>query len=141
MSTPSFRTAVALFLVLVVGPGCGNKEPFRKADPNRLAISGEVLLHKKPLTGAMISFEPVEKGLVASGATVTDGKFQMEAIDGLAPGKYLVKIYDLASYGVGVGGGDTDTPRIKIPPEYNERSSTMIEVKAGEANYIKLDLK
>src|SRR5262245_16119870 len=97
-----------LALLFLADTGCQKQDsPYRKIDPNRVAITGAVTLHGTPLSNAMISFEPVDKslGLVASGATLKEGKFQIDAIDGLAPGKYRVKIYDLASYGVGVGGG------------------------------------
>jgi hypothetical protein len=136
---------VVLALLMCTGLAGCNKQgtPFRKVDPNRLSISGAVTLHGKPLSNAMISFEPVEQGLVASGATLKDGKFQIDAIDGLAPGKYRVKIYDLASYGAGIGGADGDAerpPKVTIPAEYNERSNLTFEVKAGQTNHYKADL-
>ncbi len=139
---------VAAWLALAAGlglaAGCNQQEtPFRKIDPNRLPITGEVTLYGKPLDGGFISLEATQKGVVSSGADVNDGKFQMDAADGLVPGIYLVKVYDKKLL-ISDPGASTDAdekkPRLVIPEQFNEKSKIKVEVKAG-TNHFKIELK
>lgn len=136
------RVLVPALLLLASLAGCNKQDiaSAREHDPNRLAITGEVLLHGKPLSRAVIAFDSEQKGIVGSGATITDGRFAIEAVDGLVPGVYKVTLYELVDDHGGTAEGGRP-PRIVIPPEYGPQSKQKIEVKAGQSNHFRLDLK
>ena len=75
--------AVMLFSSL----GCGNKP---------VPVRGEVRLDGVPLSGALVSFEPVEAGKRgAYGTTDAQGRFALQSLnpeDGAFPGDYIVLV-------------------------------------------------
>ena len=74
--------AIVLLLVLA---GCSSN--------NRVAVSGDVTLDGKPLDGGAISFRPAPgNASSSSGGQIRQGRFQLTADRGLAPGKYLVTV-------------------------------------------------
>jgi hypothetical protein len=136
---------VMTMLSLLAALGCQKPEqPFREIDPNRLQVNGTVTFKGQPADGIFVSFEPVQKGPVASGAKVENGKFHMDAADGLVPATYRVKFYDLVSLTGGDPGATDETekkPRIVIPPQYGEKSTLTVEVKPGINNTFKFEIK
>ena len=76
----------AVFVVCMFA-GCGPDNPL-----DRQAISGMVTFDGKPLPHGSISFEPSQSGGVTSGATVTNGQYDIVAHKGLPSGRYLVRI-------------------------------------------------
>ena len=90
---PLFRTSRCLTLLLLLSlqvalPGCWNGDENQTA-----AVSGRVLVDGSPLTGAVITFEPIEgtKGPKAS-APVFGGSYRFETSASLRPGTYRVRI-------------------------------------------------
>ncbi len=134
-----------LGLCLGLAAGCNQQEtPFRKIDPNRLPITGEVTLYGKPLDGAVISFEATQKGVVSSGAEVKNGKFEIAQADGLVPGVYVVKVFDPALFQLDPAAptdADEKKPRAVIPHEFGDKSKYKVVVKADKTNHFKIDLK
>lgn len=77
----------ALGLVVVFNTGCSKK------DPEGTSASGTVLAGDTPLTGALITLEPIgaTKGPNAS-APVFGGQFEIGPDQGLLGGKYRVRL-------------------------------------------------
>jgi hypothetical protein len=98
----------------------------------RKAISGKVTLGGAPLERGSISFEPQQKDGVSSGAVITDGRYEIEAVKGLPVGDYLVRIH--ASRGGAEALDEPPGPTAKrsapelIPAEYNTKSDKIISV-------------
>jgi hypothetical protein len=115
--------------------GCG-----RGSGPVRHEVTGTVLYDGKPLDDGVIFFEPADGQGSQDGATITNGEYRIPRDKGLFPGRYRVRILG----GDGSSGGGQATPearnagaargRERIPPEYNEKSDLVREVKDGEAN-------
>jgi hypothetical protein len=83
------RYLIFILLLLLSFSGCSNNNP-----QGRVPIRGEVTLDGNPLEKGEISFRSVEgsKPLVATGAQIKDGKFSLQAKDGLIPEQtYLVQ--------------------------------------------------
>lgn len=57
-----------------------------------MAVTGTVTLDGQPLDSGSIEFSPLDQGL-ASGGTIEQGRYAIEAHRGLPAGKYLVRIY------------------------------------------------
>src|SRR5262245_39882142 len=121
--------------VLVLGAlsGCGDPR-------NRQEVVGEVTLKGKPVEDGIIQFAPLDGQETGDGAQIVKGKYQIPREKGLSPGKYKVSIY--AGDGrSGAGDASPDSPHAglkpgkeRIPPEYNEQSNIVKEVKKGEPN-------
>ncbi len=111
--------------------GCGGSG-------GRMAISGDVTLKGKPLEEGVIEFVS-DTG--KSGATISKGKYEILAMQGLLPGTYKVLIT------AGDGKTPADSPdglpgptganivsKDLIPPEYNTKSKQEITVKSSPPN-------
>ena len=135
-----------LFIALVccvlpfVG-GCGNDNPL-----GRLPISGKVTLQGRPLDRGDIQFTPVGTlGKTKAGATITEGEYSVPTESGLAPGKYVVRIFSssggaAAAKDVMPGMQQSQIARERIPPQYNVNSKLQCEVKEGDDNVFNFDL-
>jgi len=77
---------IALAALVGLTNGCG-----RTVD-GRVPLSGEVRLVGQPLDRGSIEFHPLGEG-VMSGGTVTDGKFEISAEQGVKPGTYQVRVF------------------------------------------------
>lgn len=120
-----------LFLFCLVCSGCGSSDGL-----NRKAVSGKVTVDGVAVPNGSVSFEPLSKGGVGSGAVITKGKYSISKSDGLPPGKYRVQITgdDGTNFGVSAGKmpGDEEMPSRKqlVPASWNSSSKQEIEVKA-----------
>jgi len=116
--------------LLLLAGGCG--------DPlGRLPVSGSITLKGKPLTGGLISLQPID-GSVSSGSMVKDGTFNIPQDKGLPPGKYRVRISapDLSKKAQSSVSGTLLPAEDLIPPEWNSESKHDIEVtEDGENNF------
>jgi hypothetical protein len=121
--------------------GCGEPNAL-----NRQAIQGTVSLDGKALAMGTIRFSPEIESGVASGGPIADGSFSVPAVDGLPPGKYIVRIYATEQDNRVVEGEPpglaTQKPAVDlIPSQYNARSELTCEVVDGEDNKFVFDLK
>jgi hypothetical protein len=131
---------VAAAVGLVVCTGCG-------ARSDRLPISGEVTLDGTPLDSGAIRFTSIggEK-VLATGAIIQNGEFDVPADKGLPPGTYHLEITspDEAAQPVMVRGpqGERGIPTQpeRIPPEYNFQSNKTVDVKADADNHFKFEI-
>lgn len=99
----------ALFLV-----GCsGSSNP-------PVPVSGKVLLNKKPVDGAVITFLSKDGGRSASARTEADGSFKLTTVntgDGAPPGEYVVTIAKQESK---VSTADVDVSNGKFGDAYGQ---------------------
>lgn len=128
-----YCAVIAASLLLV---GCTEADPL-----NRQAVTGTVSLNGAPLAKASIEFSPKGSGN-PSGASIEDGKFEMPAERGLAPGTYIVRVNasDGQAAPVEVPGESNVLAKELIPAEFNTDSKTEFTVKAGEENVFTLDI-
>ncbi len=89
MPKPWLRQVVLLSALILTAAGCGGKGSLSK-------VSGVVTLDGVPLSGATVSFVPVDgKGRVASGQSGSDGSFELTTFrtdDGAYSGDYRVVV-------------------------------------------------
>lgn len=133
------RSMVPLLLmgigVLTLAAGCGDSNPL-----GRRSISGNVTFDGAPLENGSISFEPLAKDGVGSGAVITDGTFSIPASKGLPPGKYRVRMFaageNSAPAPEGLPGGAIAPPSVElIPPSWNAQSEHTITVATEGENH------
>ena len=87
MSKSSLLSTAALFAAIAVGCGDGR--------PQRVPVSGKVLIDGAPLTRGALRFNPAE-GRVATGAIGADGTFELmtyEPGDGVVTGTHAVTVH------------------------------------------------
>jgi hypothetical protein len=114
--------------------GCGQ-------EPAGSTVSGEVTFQGQPLDQGVIEFSPAEGQGTLSGAPIKDGRYAVPAENGLAPGKYEVRIYSMEG-AVSIDQSTEDIPaepRERIPSQYNAQTTLTAEVKETGEN--KFDYK
>ena len=81
-------TAVALPVgSLLLAAGCGHSAP------SHARVSGSVHVDGRPISGAVITFEPIEQtGGPKASAVILDGRYTIESASRLHGGRYLVRI-------------------------------------------------
>lgn len=129
------RTALLLFLLGSLSPtiGCGPDTG------GRVGVSGNVTLQGEPLESGTIQFVAAD-GSQMSGATITAGKYDIPAMQGLRPGKYTVRVsaVEEATDAAPEAPGDSTvadaTNRELIPAEFNVNSTLSTEITSGSAN-------
>lgn len=112
---------LAAIVVLVLGglciSGCGGP----KNRHGRVPISGTVTLDGVPLKTGFVVFEPKSGQPTQSGGMIADGKFEVPAPHGAAPGTYSVAFYS----------GDGEAPITKYEPGTPEYEAVAMKA-AGE---------
>ncbi len=111
----------------------------------RLAVSGQVNFGGVPLDKGTIDFRPAKGGRgVASGATISAGRYQIEAKRGLPPGTYEVRIFssreDTSPLPEGVAPGGQRPAIERLPPQVNVETELEVTVAAGAANEFNFDV-
>ena len=136
----AWRVSIGLAIVVVaVISGCG----VRAAD--RCEVRGAVTLNGTPIDGGNIQFEPLGKSKTTfSGALIQQGRYEIPARKGLAPGSYRVRIYwpeklDPRMLKAPVPGqqlSPEEAPRAKeqVPAKFNRDSELTVEVEQDGAN-------
>lgn len=125
-------TMLSFSALVVVLPGC------RREGPPRNEITGKITFRNQPLDDGIIEFLPLDDQGTKSGAHIQrDGTYAIPRDKGLSPGRYRVIIVG----GDGASGGGVAEPgearpgvtpgKERIPPEYNEKSNVIREVKEG----------
>ena len=105
---------------------------------NRSEVSGTVKVNGQPIVEGAINFIPVEgnKG-AGAGATITDGRYHIPRSAGVAAGKNRVELRAFKNTGrkvqdpTGKPGVLADERVLLFPPEYNDRSTLVRDVKSG----------
>jgi hypothetical protein len=114
---------LALFSLLYCG--CSG------TDPAGIAVSGMVEFQGKPLDHGTIDFAPTSEQGTFSGASITDGHYEIPAENGLKPGNYDVRISSSEGGAVAEGppGDSTITAKERIPAKFNTATTLKAEVK------------
>jgi hypothetical protein len=114
---------------------------------NRGAVSGTVTVNGEPLNEGQISFVPMDPALgPTSGATISNGQYQIDAVRGPVAGEYQVQIHAFRKAGKRIWDGMGDEkarPEQKnyvqelapyLPAKYNDKSELRATVVAGKVN-------
>jgi hypothetical protein len=113
---------------------------------DRLPVTGTVTLDGTPLSEGSIRFSSTSGSLVASGAMIRDGQYEIAAEKGLPPGTYRLEITSPDNnakpivYRAGPGDPGTLTQPERIPTEYNIESNKSVEVTADGDNHFAFDI-
>lgn len=136
----SILTAMAAFCVPIALVGCGPKS-------DRLPVSGVVSLNGVPLDTGSIRFSSTGEKLVASGAVIVDGEFDIPGEKGLPPGTYRLEITSPDNnsppvvYRDASGAPGSPTQPERIPPEYNINSQKTVEVTTDGDNHFEFAIQ
>ena len=114
----------------------------------RLPISGSVTLDGQPLPAGYVIFEPKSGQTMQSGGMIQDGRFEVRAEHGAAPGRYSVAIFSGAVKPV--NNFEPGTPEYEsaamrepgeqVPRKYNVDSILTADVERGKPNDFTFDL-
>jgi hypothetical protein len=122
------------FCLLLAVPclGCGD------VSGGREAVSGAIVFKGQPLDQGVIQFIPSEGQDTFSGGPIEHGKYTVDKMKGLKPGKYKVLITsgdpkEHAPPGE-LPGAPFPVAKERIPDEYNRASKQEVEVKKGGPN-------
>lgn len=130
------NTFFLLLLALATCAGCGEADR-----QNRLPVAGTVTFNGSPLSRGSIRFEPQdEPKAIVSGAMIVQGTYAIPKDRGLPPGKYLVCIHAAASAAqsspdAAPGPNTAASARELIPPEFNVKSTQVVEVQTGKNEF------
>jgi len=123
----------SLIAVLLLSAGCSK---------NLAEVSGTVTLDGQPVEEGSINFIPIEGNTGAgAGAIITKGRYHIASEKGVSPGKNRVEIRAFKNSGkrmidpTGAPGAMTEERVPAFPPEYNDQSTLVREVKAGSNTF------
>ena len=120
---------------LALSAGCGPGNPL-----GREALSGTVTLDGQPLASGNIEFTPLAPGGVSSGETISGGRYEIEAVRGLPPGEYRVRIYSSEKSTAPPTPEEAALPALhrpgveRIAPRFNTASQLKAEVTGAGPN-------
>jgi hypothetical protein len=114
---------------------------------DRAKVSGTVTLNGRPIEEGAITFIPVEgtQG-PGSGAAIRDGQYHIPADKGVTVGKNRVELRAFINTGrkvkdpTAAPGALTDERVPAFPPEYNDRSTLVRDVRRG-SNTLDFDIR
>ena len=123
---------------VVLGTGCG------PGAGGNLELSGKVTLKGQPLANGTIEFTAPDNSKM-SGGVISQGAYNIPAIQGLPPGEYKVRIHaasETAAPKTEAPGTDSLQPPAKelIPEEFNVKSGLIAKVIAGQKNVFNFDI-
>jgi hypothetical protein len=132
----SIRPTAFLSLLAVALAGCS------ESGPARAPIQGRVTLGGKPLTGGRIVFTPSAPNQgPATSARIVNGEYALPLDEGPIVGKNRIQIEADLDLGFALDDeqafarrGGKPLPPNPVPPEFNVRSTIVVDVIAGEEN-------
>ncbi|MCA9015337.1 MAG: carboxypeptidase regulatory-like domain-containing protein [Planctomycetaceae bacterium] len=141
-----FRS-VLFFSLLILSAGCGGSINADYSNLDLVDVSGTVTLDGQPLSGATVVFEAGD-GTYSSGVTDDSGNFTLmfnTEKSGCLTGDKIVRIQfktdsenpDEEAEGE---GGTSQQPKLKIPEQYNKKSTLQATVDANHTTFT-FDLK
>jgi hypothetical protein len=121
-----FRSILLLALTLFLA-GCGQQ------NSETVSVAGSVTIAGQPLSGAVITFEPLPgtPGPKAS-SVVLDGQYRIEPSAGLRPGQFRVRISMLPSEML--SSVAPDSAQLVIAAEFDSNSQLSADLKTTEPN-------
>jgi hypothetical protein len=145
-----FVHAVLPGLMLCAAIGCGGGSVHQDAEKKpTVSVSGIVTYQGKPLKDATVAFHSLDGGLGGNGKSDAVGSFRVTTYgndDGLAPGKYKVTVAVSTVEEIEPGVLAPEPPggfKSPIPLKFSNPQTTdvLVEIKDGEKNDLKIDLK
>jgi hypothetical protein len=139
-----------LAVVIICAAGCS-----KGGDFSTVAVSGKVTYHGQPVEGATISFIPDAAGRPATAISTAGGMYRLRTLDadGANAGQYTVVVQKVdippastepvsMEEALKLNSRPPPAPKQALPSKYAdpEKSPLKIEVKAGQANTIDLQL-
>jgi hypothetical protein len=119
--------------------GCG--------DPNgRQGIAGTVTFKGQPLDMGNIEFQPAGGERTQAGAPIRNGRYSISRRQGLVPGSYKVILTSWEGLPPVPDVSQPPQPRFdyrprqRIPAQYNEKPTVVVEVKKGVGNTFDIDI-
>lgn len=114
MNFPRFKLSLSLAVIATAVLGCSTDQP-----PEMYKVSGLVDYGGSPVSGATVTFHPVDKDLRTAVAKTDDkGAFKLTTIkeyDGAMPGKYRITVTKLVTEGdTGPASSDIAAPPRKV---------------------------
>lgn len=153
-----YTVGIVNLLTVMCFVGCGSGVKLPKW-PDPLPATGTIIYDDKPLSGATVTFTPLEQtqGHGAAGTTDDSGKYELKSLGpdgksraGIIPGKYRVAVSRMVKPDGSVWKPDPKAPggpmnsgaREEMPRQYALESKLTTEVAAGKSPYdFKLEKK
>lgn len=142
---------VAALLLLPLLAGCGRTV----SGPPRAAVDGNVIVGGEPLRAGVIGFFPADgKQGPAVYATIREGHYALRQAEGPVLGRHRVEINSAVESDPVAAAGDREEaltqhirkhgpllPRVRIPEQFNRRSTLTAEVKGSGVNTLDFRLE
>jgi len=140
---------LTLIVVITAALGCGSDVPKGPEKLSTTPVDGVVTLNGKPAAEVSISLHHSEGKVAPRGISDKDGKFSIATYgkdDGAPAGKYKVTAAKNMTKEISPGVLAPPPPggfKSDIPTKYESVNTTdiSVEIKAGEKNSLKIDLK
>ena len=140
---------LTLIMVITAVLGCGSDVPKGPEKISTTPVDGVVTLNGKPAAEVSISLHHSEGKVAPRGISDKDGKFSIATYgkdDGAPAGKYKVTAAKNMTKEISPGVLAPPPPggfKSDIPTKYESVNTTdiLVEIKAGEKNSLKIDLK
>jgi hypothetical protein len=140
---------LTLIVVMAAALGCGSDAPKGPEKISTTPVDGVVTLNGKPAAEVSISLHHSEGKVAPRGISDKDGKFSIATYgkdDGAPAGKYKVTAAKNMTKEISPGVLAPPPPggfKSDIPTKYESVNTTdiSVEIKAGEKNSLKIDLK
>ncbi|MCY2971543.1 MAG: carboxypeptidase-like regulatory domain-containing protein [Planctomycetota bacterium] len=140
---------LTLIVVMAAALGCGSDAPKGPEKISTTPVDGVVTLNGKPAAEVSISLHHSEGKVAPRGISDKDGKFSIATYgkdDGAPAGKYKVTAAKNMTKEISPGVLAPPPPggfKSDIPTKYESVNTTdiLVEIKAGEKNSLKIDLK
>ena len=144
---PIYDGWVAKLAVVLLLVGCGSKPE----GPLRASVTGSVTLDGEPLKAGVVRFQPVEETSgPQTSINIVDGKFDVDEQSGPVVGQHRVEIESSDDGGYAMDDeeafkklqeqGIRKIEVVKVPPQYNTRSTLQETVAEEGPNTFKFDL-
>lgn len=140
---------LTLIVVITAALGCGSDAPKGPEKLSTTPVDGVVTLNGKPAAEVSISLHHSEGKVAPRGISDKDGKFSIATYgkdDGAPLGKYKVTAAKNMTKEISPGVLAPPPPggfKSDIPTKYESVNTTdiSVEIKVGEKNSLKIDLK
>ena len=140
---------LTLIVVMAAAFGCGSDAPKGPEKLSTTPVEGVVTLNGKPAAEVSVSLHHSEGKVAPRGISDKDGKFSIATYgkdDGAPAGKYKVTAAKNMTKEISPGVLAPPPPggfKSDIPTKYESVNTTdiSVEIKAGEKNSLKIDLK
>jgi hypothetical protein len=133
----------SMVLVGVLCLGCGGDE-ITAPPADGVTVTGEVKWKNARLVWGIVQFSKVDAPTEGASADIVDGKYTVDPVRRLKPGKYRVQLFG--------GTRREDDPQVTgpvtdnepnpyvLPPQHNEKSKITVEVTSASSQTLNFNL-